>query len=275
MGDTTPENTPSVRPEFLAVLKKLEPIGLLITASLAIATLRMTSGINDRAYEFAVISSILFIFSFILGIAKHYSEIYKYNKIAYPSFLFLHIFMNFSFYCVFFFGILFLLLYSFELVKSNPIIISILQNMPTFFIFAGTLWVLYYMIKNREYKKDNKYKVIDVVSQIVVILFSLLAFVKIYDIVNGKTNYFEFFLINIFLIGGFVFIGVLILQLVLNLYYASKMKPGKYKRFLQVTTSLGLIGIFLIFFIATLIEYNIDLFKMVQTLYNNLIGLFQ
>ncbi len=192
--------------DIFSVLKKLEPVGILITISLALAAITNDPGREIKSHEFSIISGVMFILCLIVGIADNY---FKYIKTISSSSLLLLIsgIVHFTFYFLLSVGIIFLLLYALEFIKIDPIASRILQNLFLIFIAVGSIQVLSSFIKEKNKRSSIKWKFLEITIAIFIIYWAFSSIVKIYELIEPTVqllSHLDYFFIYIALFMGII-----------------------------------------------------------------------
>ncbi|HJR84987.1 MAG TPA: hypothetical protein VJ772_06415 [Nitrososphaeraceae archaeon] len=220
---------------FLDFLKRSEPIGLLASLSLVVAT--FTYGNLEEhpeflpIYNFSVTSSFMFLISFLFSLFYQASIksnlVERYVKNFFFSLLFqFHMFLKFGTYFFLGFGIILLLLVMFEFGKLQPSIFVVFPFLGLFFFgyFVFAMWFI--NLKNKSNQK-KKFDLVNYGSLIIFVAYSLYAAAKVGESLYAVTGIGQFvFSILINIISPIAFV-IIIIHFIGNVLEVVKNNPER------------------------------------------------
>lgn len=205
---------PSINVDFLNFLKRSEPIGLLASLSLIVATFTYGHKEFFSIYNFSVTSSFMFLISFIFSLFYQGSIksnlIERYNKNAFFSLIFqFHLFLKFGTYFFLGFGIVLMLLVMFEFGKLQPSIFVV-------FPYLGMLFFAYYFfvlwLKNLKLRSNKKkFDLVNYGSYVAIIALSMFAAARVGESLFNVAGISDFiFSIYLKILGPILFVVIII-----------------------------------------------------------------
>jgi hypothetical protein len=208
--------------DFLNLLKKSEPLGLLASLSLVIAAFTYQPQELHKIYNFSVTSSFMFLLSFLFSIGYQWAktvklvERYEGKDSVIPLF---YLLLRFGTYFFLGFGILLMLLVMSEFAKFQSSIVAIINSCLILFFGFLVIRIIFNLIKNRtSNKKPLTIDLINLVSCIAIILFSSLQIALIlealFDLSGIHKFLFTFFIYIVMPILLIPFIGHFVHQII-------------------------------------------------------------
>lgn len=186
---------------FLQFLKKSEPIGVLASLSLVVATFTFEEGQFGSIYNYSVTSSFMFLTSFVFSIFYQWlpSNFMK----QYPSAGILNKLLQFGTYFFLSLGIILMLFVMIEFGKLQSQIFAILGSFIALFLGYLVIVVVIRELKNRLIKKTPmQISLINAISYFMITFFSVIAIGNIVEALFNLSGIRKYLvMLDIYLIG--------------------------------------------------------------------------